>query len=153
MLYKRKLDRWLLIIVPALLIAYASSRPRLRLRVEMPEEFVDLSPSMSPKRQETEKQLAQQYWHCVLSEIQWRYPYGSDLPESPPAEFRIEKSAIAGSESALSRIRYWHQLQKVWVMPTAWTTSRSWSLDWLIDPLEEAGDWLKDQFANAFSGR
>lgn len=149
MLYNRKLDRLLMIIVPAALIIYASSRPQLRLRVDMPQEFVDFSASMSPKRKEAEKQLAQRYWECALTTIQWKYTYGSNLPDVPPEEFHVEASALPHSESAASsRLRYWHRLQKVWVMPAAWRTSHEWSLNWLVEPLKSFADWLNLYFKN-----
>jgi hypothetical protein len=152
MLYNRKLDRLLLLIVPAALIVYASTRPQLSLRVNMPPEFIDISQSASRSRREAENQLAQQYWDCVLTTIQWKYTYGSLLPDAPPEGFRVEKSAVPGSESvASSRVRYWRQLRKVWVMPSSWTTSRNWSFNWLIDPLKRAADWVNNYFSNLFS--
>jgi hypothetical protein len=152
MLYRRKLDRLLLIIVPAAVIVYASTRPQVRLRVEMPPEFVDLSPSMSSKKETAERKLAEQYWTCVLTNIQWKYTYGSPLPDVPPEDFRLGESANGHSASAASsRLRYWHKLRQVWLMPSAWTKSRNWSLRWLITPLQEGADWLNKYFANLFS--
>lgn len=154
MLYNRKVDRLLILIVPAALFVYASTRPHVRLRADMPPEFVDIPASAGPKQREMEEKLASEYWRCVQSSIQWKYTYGSPLPEVPPEDFRVERSAAPGAESAAaSRLRYWRRLEKIWVLPSSWVTSHEWSIDWLINPIHKGIEWIdnyvKDLFARA----
>ena len=152
MLYNRKFDRLIVLIAAVGFFVYFSTRPHLRLRANMPPEFVDLSPSMSPKKQKLEQQIAQQYWNCAQTSIQWKYTYGSALPDTPPEAFRITGGSSASAEAAaMKRVRYWHRLQKVWVMPSAWTMSHQWRMDWLLDPFRAVVDWLRNAASNAFS--
>lgn len=143
MLYNRKLDRLLLLIVPAALFAYASTRPHVRLRANMPPQFVDIPASAGPKQREAEERLAQEYWSCVLTDIQWKYTYGSPLPDSPPEEFRVNPQLAPGSEPvSSSRVRYWHRLQQVWLLPSSWVTWREWNTAWLTEPIRKGAAWI-----------
>ena len=154
MLYNRKFDRALILIVPAALFVYMSARPHVRLRAEMPAEFVDVQTSADPARQDVEQKLAQQYWNCALALIQWKYTYGTPLPDIPPEEFRIKSTATPGSESAASvRLRYWNRLRKVWLLPSAWTTTRAWSTDWLTNSLKHGLERVEDFFKDLFGQR
>ena len=149
MLYNRKLDRLLLLIVPAAVFAYASTRPHVRLRANMPPQFVDIPASAGPKQREAEERLAREYWSCVLTVIQWKHTYGSPLPDSPPEEFRLNTRLAPGSEPvSSSRVRYWHRLQQVWFLPSSWVTSREWSTDWLTEPIKQGGAWIGNYFKN-----
>jgi hypothetical protein len=62
MLHNRKLDRLLILIVPAALFVYLSTRPHVRLRADMPRQFVDIPASAGPKQREAEERLAREYW-------------------------------------------------------------------------------------------
>jgi hypothetical protein len=153
MLYNRKVDRLLLLVVPLGLFIYASTRPHVRLRADMPPQFVDISASAGPKQRTAEETLARKYWQCVETTIQWKYTYGSPLPETPPMDFRVEKSADSGSDAAAtsSRMRYWRRLQRVWVLPSSWVTSHAWSTTWLTDPIKDAFNWLNNYITNLFA--
>lgn len=154
MLYNRKIDRLLILIVPAALFVYASSRPQVRLRAEMPPDFVDVQATADPARRATEEPLAQQYWDCALTSIQWKYTYGSPLPDTPPEEFRVNTTPTPGSEPASSsRLRYWHRLQQVWLLPSAWKTTREWSTDWLTEPIKKGFAWMGDYFKDLIPQR
>jgi hypothetical protein len=118
----------------------------------MPPQFVDIPASAGPKQQEAEERLAREYWSCVLTVIQWKYTYGSPLPDSPPEEFRVNTQLAPGSEPvSSSRVRYWHRLQQVWLLPSSWVTSREWSTDWLTGPLKEGRAWIDNYFRNLFA--
>ena len=149
MLYNRTLDRLLILIVPAALFVYASTRPHVRLRANMPPQFVDTPASAGPKRREAEERLAREYWSCAVTVIQWKYTYGSPLPDSPPEEFRVNTQLASGSEPvSSSRVRYWHRLQLVWHLPSSWVIWREWSTDWLTGPLKEGRAWIDNYIKN-----
>jgi hypothetical protein len=149
MLHNRKLDRLLILIVPAALIIYASTRPHFRLRANMPPQFVDIPASAGPKQREAEERLAREYWSCVLTVIQWKYTYGAPLPDSPPEQFRVNTQLAPGPEPvSSSRVRYWHRLQHIWLLPSSWVTSREWSADWLTGPIKQGGAWIGNYFKN-----
>ena len=143
MLYNRKVDRLLLFIVPAVLFVYASTRPHIRLRADMPAEFVDVRAPADAKQRAAEERVAQEYWYCALTIIQWKYTYGSPLPTTPPEEFRVNAEVISGSEPLTSpRLRYWRQLRQVWLIPSAWKTSREWNTQWLTEPIKKGLAWI-----------
>lgn len=147
MLYNRRYDRLLIVLVPAALFVYASFRPHVRLRASMPPQFVDVQPNARPAQRAAEEHLAQAYWKCVLTEIQWKYTYGSLLPETPPEEFRPSLQLAPGSEPvASSRVRYWRRLQQVWLQPSSWVTSREWSTAWLTQPIINGKNWFEKSF-------
>ena len=158
MLYNRKFDWWLLLIVPTALIVYVSTRPHIRLRADMPPQFVDIPASAGPEQREAEEQLARQYWNCALTVIQWKYTYGASLPDSPPEEFRVKTQEAPGSEAvSSSRVRYWHRLQLVWHLPSSWATSQEWSTNWLTEPIKKGVAWInnyiRDLFARGWQSR
>jgi hypothetical protein len=147
MLYNRKIDRLLIVVVPIGLFLYASTRPTMRLRADMPAQFTDASASASSRQRAAEADLARKYWALAISAVQWRYTYGSPLPDTPPDDFRLFGDVPAGSEPlSASRFRYWHRLQLVWLSPDAWKVTHAWSTQWLTDPLMRAGDWFDRSF-------
>jgi len=147
MLHNHKLDRLLILIVPAALFVYLSTRPHVRLRADMPPQFVDIPASAGPKQREAEERLAREYWNCVLTVIQWKYTYGVRLPDSPPEQFRASTQLPPGSEPiSSSRVRYWRRLQRVWLQPSSWVTSRTWSTDWLTKPIARTLNWFENYF-------
>jgi len=115
----------------------------------MPPQFVDIPASAGPKQREAEERLAQEYWSCALTVIQWKYPYGLQLPDSPPEQFRVYTELAPGSEPiSSSRVRYWHRLQRVWLQPSSWVTSQTWSTDWLTKPFAKTLNWMDNYFTN-----
>ncbi len=149
MLYNRKIDRLLIVLVPAGLFIYASTRPHMQLSADMPRDFVDFQATADPKQREAEERNAREYWNLALTVIQWKYTYGSTLPDSPPEEFRLKRQVAPESESdTSSRSRYWRRLDKVWLQPTSWVTSRSWRTDWLTAPVEDCARWIDNHVRN-----
>jgi hypothetical protein len=143
MLYKRRIDRFLIVAVPVVIFVYASTRPIKRLGADMPPQFIDTPPSARGKQRAADVELAHKYWELAISAMQWRYTYGSPLPDTPPDDFRLYGDTPSASEPlSLSRFRYWHRFQQVWLLPETWKTSREWSTLWLTDPIMRAGDWF-----------
>lgn len=91
-----------MVTVPAVLFVYASTRPIVRLRADMPPRFADVSKTAGVAQRKVEQRLAETYWNCALTFIQWKYSYGSPLPDHPPDEFRIRVAmpAVPGPSNA-----------------------------------------------------
>jgi hypothetical protein len=147
MVYNRVINRFLLIAVPVALFVYASWRPVTRLSPQMPPTFVDISRQASAPERATEEHIAQAYWDCAVTVIQWEYTYGSSLPDNPPDEFQM----YAGDSVNLgvhpdSRLRYWWRLQQAWYSPETWTTSREWTMRWLTDPFNHGVEGIRGYF-------
>ena len=88
-LSNRLIDRLVIALLVVGFVAYASTRPTFRLRVDMPSEFLDAPASWPPERRAAEKKVARAYWYCVVTVIQPKYSFGDPLPLNPPAEFKI----------------------------------------------------------------
>jgi hypothetical protein len=145
--HNRVIDKLLIIAFPAALFVYASTRPVTRLSPDMPRSFVDVPRHASAQERRGEERIAQAYWNCVATLIQWRYTYGSPLPGDPPDDFQIGALTGATPKAAQdSRIRYWRRLQRIWDTPQAWTTSREWSTLWLTDPLNHGIEGIRQYF-------
>ena len=132
---------WILAAVLALL-AYASLRSEYRLRAQMPMEFFD-GHALSPARRIQEQRVAEAYWNCALTQIQWNYGYAHRLPEEPPSTFVIgdERAGTAAKDPVL-RARYWQRLREVWDLSSAWQRHYEWSPISLRESFRDAGDWL-----------
>lgn len=160
MLSERKVDRFLIVAVPVALFVYASTRPIARLRADVPPRFVDVPASASRKQRAEEERRAQAYWNCALSFVQWRYTYGSPLPDDPPEDFRVGAESAVPTEAAAgaapaaghskdrsqdqARLRYWRRLRQVWTSPDCWSFSREWSTQWLTEPVMGAVRWIEN---------
>ena len=167
MFSQRTLDRFLILVAPIALFVYASTRPIARLRADMPSQFPDVPASATRKERAEEERRAQAYWNCALTFIQWRYTYGSPLPDDPPEEFRVGAQAATPTEGPIgadtaanhhkersqdqlgaARIRYWRRLRQVWLTPDGWKTSREWSTQWLTGPVAEGVKWIENYFSD-----
>jgi hypothetical protein len=147
MLHNRKLGRLLILIVPAALFVYLSTRPHVRLRADMPPQFVDIPAAAGAKQREAEERLAREYWNCALTVIQWKYTHGLQLPDSPPEQFWASTQLPPGSEPvSSSRVRYWHRLQRVWLQPSSWVTVQTWNTDWLTKPIARTLNRFENYF-------
>jgi hypothetical protein len=148
-------DKLLILLIPTAFFFYRSSRPVVRLRVDMPARFVDPSASADSRQQTEERRLALAYWNCGVTIIQWEYAYGSPLPSKPPLEFRIGGSTSATPGTARGKVntpdgrtRYWNRFRELWVSPEAWKSSREWSTAWLTDPVYKFADRSETYFKN-----
>ena len=122
------------------LFVYRSTRPQMRLPAEPPANFLVGRPDWSAKRREAEQRLARAYWDCAVTVVQWRYAYGSILPPTPPAEFRVDAGTLPKAAAAPeSRDYYWQRLREVW--PVAWKEVYGWETGWFFEPLRYS--WSK----------
>ena len=144
MFLRRKLDKLVVPMLAAGIFVYASYRPRLRLRVDMPSEYVDRSPQHGPKA--AEENLARGYWKCAVTQIQWKYGYGHRLPSDAPSVFTPAEAGINSTEDPMIRAQYWRKLQQAWYVPSNWSRDYEWDFSWLTSWITAAGEWLSEHF-------
>jgi len=139
----RRYDIIAIIALVILVVLYASLRSEYRLTATMPVEFFDAS-RMPAEKRAAEKRIAEAYWKCAVSQIQWRYGYAHRLPDEPPAEFSVTASEAgsAANDSAI-RTRYWQKLRGVWDVSTVWHKQYEWNTISLTQSLQSAGQWLE----------
>jgi len=125
---------WLLPLGVAALYVYLSTTRTTELRPDPPAGFVETRPEWDLKRRQTEERLARAYWDCAARVLQWRYTFGSNLPEEPPPDFAIDAQKFPGVGAAEpgSRARYWQKLRRVWLLPNAWKKSYRWNPKWFL---------------------
>ncbi len=126
---------------------YASALPVSRLRAEPPAGFFEERPDSSAKRRAREEQLARAYWECAMQDMQAKYKFGANLPDEPPAEFRVEEKDLSGRSpkvDPVARARYWGKLRQVWVLPEAWEKSSAGNMDWIRSALQSAYSKAKE---------
>jgi hypothetical protein len=138
----RKHDIAAILLVVLCIIAYASFRPKFRLRPDMPVEFFDAS-RWPPAKRASEEKIARAYWRCAVSEVQWKYGYAQRLPDDPPPEFSI--NVPDALKNSASRARYWERLREVWEISAIWQKQYEWNTISLRDSFQSAGQWLEEQ--------
>jgi hypothetical protein len=140
------------IVVVAVILAVAPIRPHIRLQSEMPLVFVDAPRSWPLEKWEAEARVAKLYWNCAVNAIQWKYEFGSSLPENPPEEFTITAPGQrAGVTDSNVRLRYWRKITKVWDQPIYWKEDYSWKLWRWLEPLRSVAEWLKEHMGSAIN--
>jgi hypothetical protein len=140
----------LLILTVFVLISY---RPAYHLRPDMPSGFFAADGPCGPKRP-VEQKIACAYWDSAQMNIQFKYPHAHPLPMDVPPEFIVDAPALGPAVSSpATRELYWHRLQQVWYLPETWKETYEWNLTWASDPLDAAGQWLRDSIGKAFSVR
>lgn len=139
----RRYDIMAIVALVIIVALYASIRSEFRLRSAMPVEFFDASRVPADKRA-AEAKIAEAYWKCAVTQIQWQYGYAHRLPDEPPAEFSVT-AAEAGSASQDSavRARYWQKLRAVWGVSTVWHEQYEWNTISLTESMRSAGQWLE----------
>jgi hypothetical protein len=122
----------------AILFVYRSTNVVMRLRPEPPPEFFELRAERNAERREAEERLARAYWDRAVQFVQWRYTYGSSLPDEPPPEFTVDVQGFPGAlaNAPATRARYWQRIRKVWNLPQAWRKTIAWDTNWLFE-----GQW------------
>jgi hypothetical protein len=149
-LFKRQKVDWLLVtLILVGLFLFASYQPRLRLRPDMPAEFVDQSADASKNGEE--RKIAQAYWDCLVDDVQWKYGFGHSLPVDPPAEFSLGVKDKNNEDSA-TRIRYWRRAEHLWYLRSSWKKEYEWSVDWTTDWLQSGAEWLRRAFRHLGGG-
>jgi hypothetical protein len=143
MAVQRRYDIIAIVVFVILVGLYASIRSEFRLRSTMPVEFFDASRVPAEKRT-AEARIAEAYWKCAVTQIQWQYGYAHRLPDEPPAGFSVT-AAEAGSaaQDSAVRARYWQKLRAVWSISTVWHQQYEWNTISLTQSLQSAGQWLE----------
>jgi hypothetical protein len=139
---KRKSDKLIIVLIFGGVFCYFSYRPHFEIAPQMPNEFLDRS-AASRRQHVAEERLAQGYWKCVVTTIQWKYRYGETLPASPPAEFVIANNE--GGDDATARLRYWDKVHEVWYLSSTWQKQYKWSTAWITtwtDDIRAVGSWF-----------
>jgi hypothetical protein len=137
-MHPRRIDKILIVAVPIAIFLYASIHSANRLQQTMPSDFVSAEAAVSGRSRASEKEVARPYWDCAVKLIQYKYAYGSPLPADPPPEFQVDQDAFPTVKAdAATRLLYWHQLQKVWVLPTVWGKRYEWDSGWLTDTVAD----------------
>lgn len=154
---RRGADKLLILLLPTAFFFYESSRPIMRLKLDMPSRFIDFRNSAGVRQQAEEREVALEYWNCGVAIIQWKYPYGTPLPLDPPPELKaygksgeVLRPLRANDQGSDARVRYWKRFRQMWVSPDAWKTSREWSTSWLTDPLLRLIDRFDDYFRDVW---
>lgn len=147
----RRFYRFLFVVVPLGFFIYASTRPLNHLKAVVPPGFVDTQTQTGPAQRAAEEQVAQAYWNCALTYVQWQYSYGAALPVAPSDEFRLNGNTAPVAEPDASRLRYWNRLRQAWLEPSSWVSSREWSTDWFTAPLLRSWGSFKDFLDDTFA--
>lgn len=136
---KRKLDKLVILLLAGGIFVYFSTRPTSRLVANMPTSFVDVPKGASAAQRAAEARVANAYWECAVTFLQFEYSYGAQLPDAVPNNFQIDKSygAAAGPDA---RLRYWGRFRAIWLKPEAWRRDRGWNTMWLTDPVLKGWD-------------
>jgi hypothetical protein len=136
---------WLIPVAPILLFAILSVRPVIHLRADPPAEFMAARPDLNAMQRATEERLARAYWSSAIKYVQSKYEFGTNLPNEPVPEFKLEATGPRGGKSKSdsdTRTRYWQRLRQVWIQPQAWQKSYVWDTGWIdatLTALQRAG--------------
>lgn len=151
MFFRHSYDKLIYPFIVVVVLVAISYRPAYRLRPDMPQDFFAADAACGPKRP-VEQKIACAYWDSAQMDIQWKYPHGRPLPIDVAPEFRIDAPAL-GPEASSSATRelYWKRLQLMWSAPETWKETYEWNWGWASDPLNSAGQWLKETMGRLFS--
>ena len=143
-MFSKKTVTLMFVVAVLAALAYAAFQPTMRLKADMPKDFADDSKTWTPQRRGQEERIARAYWQCVVNSVQWNSGYGHRLPDDPPADFLITaQDAGTAALDAGSRIRYWHNTQRVWYVPNNWEKTYGFDLNSISISLQAAGTRLE----------
>lgn len=118
----------LVALIPTVLFLYLANRPIMRLAPNAPADFVAASPDLAGAHPDTAQKVAQAYWDWAAAHLTSDYPYGSRLPEQPPALFDAEGPGFpTGVDADVARSRYWQKLRQLWTNPQSWQKVQVWN--------------------------
>ena len=134
---------WLLVLLPVAVVFALCYRPVMRLKPQPPAGFAETKTEWDATRQAAEDRAAQAYWQLAINLVQWRFPFGTELPPDPMPEFRLDekdfpRSSIAAAPS--TRARFWNKLRMTWPQSQAWGETYVWNTDWLRESMSSAMD-------------
>jgi hypothetical protein len=123
-----------LIMVASLLgVSLSSTHHVMQLLANPPADFADQNPTWNAKRRAHEEEVALAYWQEAVDNLQEKYPFGSELPPDPPADFQVDsKYAPPGGAKALAETRdyYWERLRTSWTQRQCWVESQEPDTTW-----------------------
>lgn len=118
----------LVALIPTVLFIYLAAKPVMRLKPNAPADFVEASPDLAAAHTETAQKLAQAYWDWAAVHLAPDYPFGSQLPDQPPALFDAEGPGFpTGVDADVARARYWQKLRQLWANPQSWQKVEAWN--------------------------
>ncbi len=145
MLFSKKTVTLMFVAAVFGIVIYASFQPTFRLKHDMPQGFMDEPSSWSPQKRAQEEKIGRAYWQCALDNVQWNYGYGHRLPDNPPPEFLVTAKEVGtAAADTESRVRYWHNLERVWDLPTTWEKTYGFDLNSMSASLQAAGARLEN---------
>lgn len=116
-------------LLPAILMVYLISRPVMRLRTDPLADFVNAYPEWTGAHPTAAARLGAAYWDWAALHLTESYPYGSQLPDQPPAAFSVEGQGFpTGVDADVARMRYWQKLRELWSNPQSWQKIDRWNL-------------------------
>jgi hypothetical protein len=154
MFFRHSTDKFIYPLVAGLLVLFLSYRSIYRLRPEMPAVFYSSGDETvgGQKSRSVQQEIARAYWKSARMELQWRYPFGHQLPADPPPQFHIDGRALGPEASdPLTRELYWQRLQQLWSSPLLWQKQYVWDWSWIGDPITAGAAWLRNEAANTFN--
>ena len=152
MFIPRHTDKLIIPFIVVILLFASSYRAKYHLRTEMPQAF--FAEDTHAQKPSLEEKIAWAYWESAVMDVQWKYPYSHPLPTDPPAEFRVDASALGSKASdAATRELYWRQLHRVWYEPDTWQKDYGWDFGWISDPATSGGNWFRNAMDHLFGVR
>ncbi len=136
-----RLQLWPVAIAAMMLVvALLSFDVPLRLNHDPPQQYRNIQ--LAPGRA-ANPELADQYWVLAVQVIQWKYPFGTALPQNPLPEFTATPDIIARDRSAAgSRQQYWNLLRQLWSRPEVWHRTLEFDIGWVVRALESVTDFV-----------
>jgi hypothetical protein len=84
------------------------------------------------------------YWERARL-LQWKYSFGTRLPEQPEADFHIsDEGTVPERVADQARRAYWNRLRSIWITPSPWKVSYSLGFGWIRQSIEKAGGKVVD---------
>ncbi|MGD0129755.1 MAG: pilus assembly protein N-terminal domain-containing protein [Terriglobia bacterium] len=123
----------LLAVTVPVLAVYLWPATVMQLQAQPPAEFIDESPNWSPARRLREHEMARAYWQVAVTNLQGKYPFGSELPTEPPSEFDAANNYLpSGGAKTPSETRdhYWQKLRKIWAQRDSWEETSDRDAQW-----------------------
>ncbi len=133
-----RLGWWLAISLPPVLMFALCFRPVMRLVTQKPASFAEERAEWDATRLASEEREARAYWQVAVNIIQWQYPFGTNLPDFPVPEFKLDERLFPHTSleaGAATRTRYWAKLQEAWIHPQSWKKTYVWNPSWLAETL------------------
>ncbi len=94
-------------------------------------------------------ELADEYWDLAVRVVQWKYPYGTALPQDPVPEFTLVAKTSGGNRAATAaRQQYWNLLRQLWPRPEVWHRRLEFDVSWAGRAVRSGRDFLSALFGH-----